>query len=174
MFSVLGFQLGTVFQGALVAIVTVLGAIIVSLVRGWPDRRRASNETMTLTAKIEEEMRGEAAVRFQEFRTEVHMLRNELASVKQELTLTAAKSLRRNDKLNMLLFILRLVMDELHAKDPKNATLAQARRLLGGIENDARDEDNSATLNAALDTEDAAHNTVQQVKADEAKPGSKP
>jgi len=169
MISVFGLQLGTVFQGLLVAIVSALGALGIWYIRGWPDRRRASNETTAMTAKIEEDLRGEAAERFREFRLEVHALRNELQAVRGELQATATKSMRRGDKLNMVLFILRMVMDELAAKEPKNKILAQARTLLSRVEDEPHQEDNSDALNAAEETVDKANATVRQVKADEAK-----
>ncbi len=169
MIELFGFPLGSAFQGGTFAVALVaLGAW---WIRGWPDRRRASNETISITAKIEEDLRVEAAERFREFREEVHALRNELAKARAELEQTAAKSLRRGDKLNMLLFILRMVMDELHAKDPTNKILAQARHLLDRVEDEPHRAGGSDVLNKAEDTVDAANATLREVKATEAKDG---
>ncbi len=107
--------------------------------------------------------------RFKEFRVEVHGLRNELQSVNSELRLSVQQSGRREDKLNMLLFILSMVMDELHAKEPTNSTLAQAIGLLKRVEDVPHDPGNSVALNKAEDTVDAAKETVREVKASEAK-----
>lgn len=164
------FPVGSVFQGA--TFVTVILALVGALgywIKGLPERGRVKNEASILTAKIEEDMRGEAAVRFREFREEVHALRNELQRVEGKLHTSMVESVRRSDKLNMVLFILRMVMDELHVKDPESRILDQARTLLGRLENEPHQKDNSAALNAAEDTVDAANSAVREVKAVEAK-----
>ncbi len=165
MLEIGGFRLGIIFQGVTIALITALGIWI----KYGPDRTRAENESIGLKAKIEEDLRSEAAVRFQEFRDEVHSLRNELGAARAELHQTTAKSVRRGDKLNMVLFILRLVMDELHAKEPANKVLAQARSLLSRVEDEPHVEGNSDALNQAEDTVEAAQATVREVKAEEAK-----
>jgi hypothetical protein len=162
-------SLGTPLQGVSAAMIFAFGTVLIWYIRGWPDRKRAANETTALTAKIEEDLRGEAAERFREFRTEVHALRNELAKARAELDRAAAKSMRRGDKLNMMRFILMMVIDELAAKDPQNRVLAQAHQLLSRIEEEPHQVDNSDALAAAEDTVDAAQATVRQVKAEEAK-----
>lgn len=161
--------IGTPLQGVTAAMILAFGTVAIWYIRGWPERKRATNETTALTAKIEEDLRGEAAARFREFREEVHSLRNELAIARAELDRASARSMRRADKLNMLLFILRLVMDELASKEPQNKVLAQARLLLSRVEDEPHQPDNSDALNKAEETVDAAKATVRQVKADEAK-----
>jgi hypothetical protein len=158
--------LGTPLQ----AITAGLVGLGIWYIRGWPERKRATNETIALTAKIEEDLRGEAAERFREFRAEVHALRNELAVVRAELAQSLTKSMRRGDKLNMVLFILRMVMDELHAKEPANKVLAQAKTLLARVEDEPHDPASSDALKAAEHTVEAAQDAVQEVKAAEAKP----
>lgn len=161
--------LGTPLQGVSAALIVAFGTIIIWYIRGWPERKRAMNETTALTAKIEEDLRGEAAERFKEFREEVHGLRNELQKARAELDQAAAKSMRRGDRLNMMRFILLMVIDELAAKDPSNKVLAQARLLLSRIEDEPHQPNSSDALTKAEDTVDAANATVRQVKADEAK-----
>ena len=148
-------------------LVAIMGGITV-WIKGMPERGRVEIERVSLTARIEEEIRGEAAERFREFRLEVHALRNELHAVRFELQTTAAKSVRRGDKLNMLLFILRMVMDELHSKEPENKTLAQARIMLARVEEEPHQPGASSALHAAEDTVDAAKAAVIEVKAAEA------
>lgn len=165
-----GLATGTVPQwGAFGSLLALLVLALTAWIKGIPERLRVKNETTSLQATIEEDLRGEAAERFKEFRKEVHDLRNELAAARAELDLAAAKSLRRGDKLNMLLFILRLVMDELSEKEPANKVLAQAKQLLSRVEDEPHQPDNSDALNKAEDTVEAAQATVREVKAGEAK-----
>jgi hypothetical protein len=160
---------GTPLQGVTAGLIAAFGALGIWYIRGWPERKRAANETTVITAKIEEELRGEAAQRFREFRAEVHALRNELQQVRGELQQSHAKSMRRGDKLNMVLFILRMVMDELASKEPRNKILAQARTLLSRVEDEPHDKNNSSAVNAAEETVEAAQATVREVRAEEAK-----
>lgn len=165
-----GLATGTVPQwGAFGSLFALVVMALVAWIKGIPDRLRVKNETTALTAKIEEDLRGEAAERFRDFRTEVHALRNELAAARAELDQAAAKSMRRADKLNMVLFILRLVMDELASKEPGNKVLAQARLLLSRVEDEPHQTDSSSALQKAENTVDAAQATVREVKAEEAK-----
>jgi hypothetical protein len=127
--TVPSFQTAT-FYTFLLALAGCLGYWI----KGMPERARVKNEETTLTAKIEEDLRSEAAIRFQEFRNEVHELRNELTVLQADLNRTSVTSERRGTKVNMVLFILNLVMDELHRKDPTNPILDQARVLLKQVE----------------------------------------
>ena len=159
--------IGAVFQGA--TFFTVLSGALYFWIKGMPDRGRVKNETTAMQAKIEEDLRNEAALRFKEFRQEVHGLRNELMAARAELQHTVTQSLRRADKLNMVLFILRLVMDELHTKEPANKVLAQAHSLLSRVEDEPHEVGNSTTLNHAVDTVEAAQATVREVMAEEAK-----
>lgn len=160
---------GTAFQGITAALIATLGGLGIWYIRGWPDRRRAETESDVARASIEEVLRGEAAEQFKQFRNEVHELRNELATVQGELRNAITKSTRRGDKLNMLLFILRLVMDELSAQDPKNKVLAQARTLLTRVEDEPHEAGNSAALERAEEAVEATQATVREVKATEAK-----
>lgn len=159
--------IGTLPQWLMLA--SIMAGIIIVYIRTGPARGRVKIEADTLAAKIEEDLRGEAAVRFREFRDEVHGLRHELQLAQNELRKSVTQSVRRGDKLNMVLFILRMVMDELHAKDPKNKTLAQARTLLERVEDEPHQAGGSAALNKAEDTVDEANATVREIKAQEAK-----
>ncbi len=149
-------------------------------IKGMAERGRVKNEGVIIQAeieakaraiqgKIEEAFRGEAATRFQEFREEVHGLRNDVARLEANLYNATTQSGRRGDKLNMVLFILRLVMDELATRDPTNKILAQARQLLTRVEDEPHEKGNSTALNQAEDTVEAAQATVREVKAEEAK-----
>lgn len=175
----LPFYLGTPFQGITAALIAAIGALGIWYIRGWPERRRADNESVALKArleieaeehkaKIEKEARDEAATKFREFRLEVHGLRNEVAALQGELRAATNKSMRRGDKMDMLRFILGMVLDELHAKDSSNKVLAQARLLLTRVEDEPHDPANSETLNRAEDTVVAAKATVREVMANEA------
>ncbi len=165
-----GVQLATVFEGATFATVLVAGLLALRYwIQGSPERARVRNEGVGQQAKIDEDLRGEAAERFKEFRVEVHGLRNELQEVRAVLLITTAKSVRRGEKLDMVLFILRLVMDELRAKEPGNKVLAQAATLLERVEDEPHEKGNSKTLNEAENTVEAAQTTVREIKAEEAK-----
>ncbi len=171
----------TLLEGA--ASATVLIALVGALVwwiKGLAERGRVKNEgaiiqarieaeARALQGKIEETFRGEAATRFKEFREEVHGLRNDVARLESSLLISTAQSVRRGDKLNMILFILSLVMEELAARDPTNKILAQARSLLARVEIEPHEKGNSTALNQAEDTVEAAQATVREVKAEEAK-----
>lgn len=171
----------------------VLGGGAVGIfIKTMADRGRVKIEAMNaeakietdrvlLTTKIENDLRGEAAIRFKEFRDEVHGLRGELskrdaeALVRdRELADMAATSARRGDRMDMLLFILRMVMDEFHIKDPENKVLAQARVMLDrlgdepGIRSSGHTPGASPVLAKAEDTVDKAKETVREVKATEA------
>lgn len=119
---------------------SLFGLFILALttwIKGIPDRLRVKNETVALQAKIEEDLRGEAAHRFQEFRDEVHGLRNELQVMSSRLSKSETTSRRRADKLSMMLFILQLLMTELRRIDPDSPVLKQAEGLLNRIETEA-------------------------------------
>ncbi len=170
-----------VLEGAASAtvIIAIIGAFV-WWIKGMAERGRVKNEgtiiqakieaeARALQGKIEETFRGEAATRFREFREEVHGLRNDVARLEANLHNATAQSGRRGDKLNMVLFILRLVMDELATRDPTNKILAQARALLARVEDEPHEKGNSTALNQAEDTVEAAQATVREVKAEEAK-----
>lgn len=166
MVSLGGVPFGTPFQGLTLAAVVVIGVglAIRAWIIGMPDRKRADNEAAVINNT-------EAATRFKEFRVEVHGLRNELATVRAELHKATNQSARRGDKLNMLLFILRLVMDELASKEPGNKVLAQARSLLHRVDDEPPVSEQSSTLQAAENTVEQAQETVREVKAAEANGG---
>ncbi len=169
--SLLGMPLGTLPQwGAFLSLLTLIAGCITVYIKGIPERLRVTNEGVALKAKIEEDLRGEAAMRFKEFRTEVHSLRNELAKYVTELTISEASRRRGSDKLSMMAFVLKLVMGELRRLDPKSQIVDQAEKLLEGIlEDDPPEADKSKALKQAEFTVSAAHDTVDEVKHAEAK-----
>jgi hypothetical protein len=137
MLQLFGIPLGTVFQGGtMVALLALVAGGITVYIKGIPARVRAYSEREAQDTKAASDIRDEYALRYKETRIEVHALRNELQAVRGELAASQTKSTRRGDKLNMVLFILQMVMDELHAKEPTNKVLTQARTLLGRVENE--------------------------------------
>jgi hypothetical protein len=133
----LGLASGTLPQwGAFGSLLALLALALVAWVKGIPDRLRVKNEREAQDTKAASDIRDEYALRYKETRVEVHGLRNELMAVRGELAASQAKSMRRSDKLNMVLFILRMVMDELSSKDKDNKVLAQANKLLSRVEDE--------------------------------------
>lgn len=155
--------------GAFGSLLGILGLALTAWVKGIPERLRVKNEREAQDTKAASEIRDEYALRYKETRLEVHALRNELQVVRTELSQSQAKSMRRGDKLNMVLFILRMVMDELSSKDQGNKVLAQAKTLLARVEDEPHGQGNSDALNAAENTVAAAQEAVHEVKAAEAK-----
>lgn len=156
-----GMSLETAFQAGTMAVgvasfFTALGIWF----RYGPDRHRASNEEKVID-------NAEVASRLREFRAEVHALRNELQAVSGELHAAQSQSQRRGDKLNMVLFILKMVMDELSAKDPGNVVLRNAKTLLERVEADPNGSEKSRVLRAAEDTVSTAQRAVHEIKANE-------
>lgn len=161
---------GTVPQwGAFGSLFALLVMALVAWIKGIPERLRVRNEREAQDTRAATEIRDEYALRYKETRIEVHGLRNELQAVRAELAQSQTKSMRRGDKLNMLLFILRMVMDELASKEPGNKILAQARSLLSRVDDEPHAIGNSSALDAAENTVDAAKEAVQEVRAAEAK-----
>ncbi len=159
--------------GILASLLTIVMGGITVWIKGHPERGRVSIEARRVAAElassIENKLRVDVNERFKEFRVEVHGLRNELHAVNGELRMAVKQSGRREDKLNMLLFILSMVMDELHAKEPENSTLAQAISLLKKVEDSPHQPGNSASMNKAEDAVDATNASLREVRASEAK-----
>ncbi len=161
---------GTLPQwGAFLALLTIIAGGIKVWINGMPERARVTIEAATVAAGIEDKLRIDTNERLKEFRMEVHGLRNELHAVNGELRTAIKESTRREDKLNMLLFILSMVMDELHAKDQDNVTLAQAVTLLKRVENTPHQPGASASMNKAEDAVEATAASLREVRASEAK-----
>lgn len=159
-----GLPLATIFQGGTMAVaVASLFTALGIWFRYGPERKRATNEEKIID-------NADISSRLKEFRLEVHALRNELQAVQMELHNARNQSARRGDKLNMLLFIVRMVMDELSARDPGNQVLAQVKNLLSRVD-DEPNRSGSDVLQAAEEAHEATGATVQQVKAEEAKDG---
>ncbi len=155
--------------GALAAAIIAVAGAIGWWIKGMADRGRVQNEKTVITAKIDEDVRAEVALRFRELRQDILKLENKMQSLTRELNSSVAENSRRSAKTDMLIFALRTAMDELYAKDPKNKVLAQVRKLLERIEDEPHQAGNSNTLNAAEDTVDAANEAVREVKASEAR-----
>jgi hypothetical protein len=155
--------------GAFGSLLIILGLTLRVWVKGIPERLRVKNEATSLHAKIEEDLRGEAAKRFKEFREEVHGLRNDVMSLSGRLTKSESTSKRRADKLSMMALILRLVMGELRRIDPDSEVLKQAEILMAQVLNETPEDEKSTTLKTAEHAVEAAQDTVIEVKASEAK-----
>jgi cbb3-type cytochrome oxidase subunit 3 len=56
-------SLGTPFQGITVALIIVFGTVIIWYIRGWPERRRALNETAKLKLEDDQVFRAELLAR---------------------------------------------------------------------------------------------------------------
>jgi uncharacterized membrane protein YccC len=132
---------GTIPQwGAFGSLLGLLAMAVTVWIKGIPERLRVRNEGVALQAKIEEDLRGEAALRFQEFRNEVHDLRNELQAMSSRLSSSETTSRRRADKLSMMIFILHLVMSELRRLDKDSEVLQRAEMFLNQIEPESGSE----------------------------------
>jgi hypothetical protein len=161
MIELFGLQLGTVFQGGTLAAMLVLLAIVArAYIVGMPERRRAANEGKVID-------NAEVALRFKEWRAEVHAMKNELALVQARLHQSDAQRARNKDRFNMVLFILRLVMAELRRIDPESAVIKQAEALLGQVTEQEDDPDKTPAVNAAEHTLEAAKATLSEVKQSE-------
>lgn len=155
MIELFGFELGTVFQGGtLAAMLATLAIVARAYVIGMPDRERVKNEGRVID-------NAEVALRFKEWRAEVHGMKNELAVVKAELHQSNAQRARNRDRFNMVLFILRLVMAELRRLDPDSAVIKQADGLLKQVTDQEEDGD---AVSAAETTVAAAKTTLAKVK----------
>lgn len=164
MFEGLGIYLQPlVSAGNIVTWALILGAGITWWIRGAPERQRAKNEEKVIDY-------AQVALRFKEWRAEVHAMKNELAVVRAELHLSNSQRQRNKERFNMVLFILRLVMEELRRIDPSSKVISQAEGLLKTV-CEATDADNEedkspegavasarATVAQATDTLDQLEN----------------
>jgi hypothetical protein len=168
MLELFGFPLGTVFQGGtLAALLILLAGVATVFIRGIPDRLRVQNEGRSADVKAETALRDEYAERYRETRKEVHGLRNELSAALADLYQSNNMRTRTRDRFNMVLFILRLVMDDLRHRDPESPLLRQAEGLLQQVMEDVDDPTKSTALNAAEHTVAAAKATCEEVKHSE-------
>lgn len=145
------------------------GGAVIAFVRTRPALKKIANERVVTDAAAAANLRDEYAKQYKDTRQELHALRNEVQAHQGELRAADLKSMRRGDKLNMVLFILRMVMDELASINSDNKVLVQARKLLDGVGNEPHEDGQSNALNAAENTVDAAKEAVREVKATEAK-----
>ncbi len=167
--------LGTLPQwGAFLSLLAILMGGVTVYIRGIPDRLRVRNEARQIEIDEAELIRSDYAQQIVEFRKEVHGYRNELHAValrqnSTEKALTEAQriSRQRSDRINNMMFVLRLVMSELRRLDPSSVILKQAEAMLGSMGED--DPLKSPTLNAAEHAVEAAETTVAEVKSAEAK-----
>lgn len=140
-FNLLGVELSTISAGNWLVIAMMIGgAAAIWWIRGMPERHRAANEAMRLKISEAEVIRTDYAKQIQEFRQEVQGYRAEMARLQADLTAARQMSMRRGDRLNMVFFILRLVMDELRRIDPESETLAHAQALLALVSHPERED----------------------------------
>lgn len=161
MIEAFGIPLGTVFQGGTFgAALIVLAVVARTYILGIPERARVRNEAKVID-------NAEVAMRFKEWRAEVHAMKNELAVVKAELHSSNAQRARNRDRFNMVLFILRLVMTELRRLDPQSAVIRQADALLAQVTEE--EESPEDAVSAAKATVASAEVTLEEVKKDAGK-----
>ena len=168
MIEVLGIPLGTAFQGGtLFAIIVAAFTALGIWIKHGPDRTRAKNEGDQIEVDAAEVIRTDYAQQVKEFRAEVHKYRNELHAVQGELNKSLRLSSQRNDRINNMMFIIRLLISELKRLDPDSIVVKQAEAML--IQMDRTDGGKSSALDAAEHTLDAAQATVAVVKKAESK-----
>ncbi len=121
-----GFQIGTIFQGITIAIITALGIWI----KYSSDRTRAGTERQIID-------NGEMARLRREDRAEVHTLKNEVMRLTQKqtelerlLTHALATSSMRKEQMNNMMHLIELLIDEVDRIDKASIIVPQARLLL--------------------------------------------
>lgn len=165
MIDVLGLQLGTIFQG----ISALLLAVGIWWVRGMADRRRAVNEGAVISnndaATIRAELRAEYDDLNKQNRIDIHDLKDklQLTSAAQHLSekaLLEAASCQRQDRSDMasMMFVIRLLLNELKRLDPGSKVIEQAEMVLAHIEHGHHDDPSKSR---ALDN---AEHTVADTK----------
>lgn len=132
MIELFGLQLGTVFQGG--TLLTLLLLLGVWWVRGIPDRGRVKNEGKVIDNAEAEKIRTDYAAQIKDFRAEVHGYRNELAAIAARLTASESVSRQRSDRINNMMFIIRLLISELRRLDPTSIIVKQAEAMLQQME----------------------------------------
>lgn len=161
MIEAFGFPLGSPFQGGIfVTLVLILGFVIRTWIVGMPARKLAETEGERVKNEGKVIDNAEVALRFKEWRAEVHAMKNELAVVQAELHQSNAQRARNRDRFNMVLFILRLVMAELRRLDPDSPVIRQADELLKQV----TDEEPGDAVSAAKATVSAAEHTLEEVQ----------
>ncbi len=131
MLSWIGLPPGTIPQwGAFLSLLGILMGAVTVYIRGIPERLRARNEADKIKIDAAEKIRTDYAAQIREFRAEVHGYRNDLQVITARLATSEATSRHRADKLRMMAFIVRLVLEELRSINPKNRVIGQAEDLL--------------------------------------------
>lgn len=131
MLSSIGLLPGTVPQwGAFLSLLAILMGAVTVYIRGIPERLRARNEADKIKIDAAEKIRTDYANQIRDFRAEVHGYRNDLHVITARLATSEATSRHRADKLRMMAFIVRLVLEELRSINPNNKVIGQAEDLL--------------------------------------------
>ncbi len=172
MLEIGGFQLGTIFQGIAIALITALGIWI----KYAPERGRVANERKTIDMAEMDKILADYAEQVKSFRSEVHGLRNELHTAVTELLASDKISDQRSNWINDMMFIIELLVAELDRIDPKSLIVKQAKGMLRRISEQGKDPKKSEALNIAETAVRDAHQTVRsaehtvvEINADEAK-----
>ncbi len=160
--------------GAFLSLLAILMGAVTVYIRGIPDRFRVKNEARQIEINEAELIRADYAKQIADFRTEVHGYRNDLQAVmgkqaetEKELERARSVSRQRSDRINNMMFIIRLLISELRRLDPTSIIVKQAEAMLLQMGED--DPHKSMTLNAAEHAVEAAENTVAEVKSAESK-----
>ena len=160
MLEIFGHQIGTVLQ----AITAALVALGIWWIRGWPERRRAENATATIDHAQMAAVIADYAKRQQETRNEVHDLRNEMQVMQGRLNRSEKISSQRSDRINNMMFIIRLLISDLKRLDPNSQIVQQAEMILRHVSEADETDD---PLSSAHDTVKAAQHTVDRLEGKE-------
>ena len=163
-----GFQLGTPFQGGILAtLLLILGVNMRSWIVGIPDRTRAENEATVIE-------NAEQARQHTEDRKEIHILRNDVSrliarqtELERLLTHALATSSVRKEQMDSMMSLIELLIDEVDRIDKASIIVPQARLLLKQMRAAANrkvdpfknNPHQSDALNAAEHTVEAAEET---------------
>lgn len=121
---------GTLPQwGTFITILTIFVGMVTVFIRGIPERLRAKTEDRR-------SLHQECMEQLKEVRAEVHECQREIGKLEARLRVAEALSQRRGHHISNMLFIIRLLMNELRRLDPNSNLLAQAESLLALLEHE--------------------------------------
>lgn len=146
------------FGTAVTAFFTALGIWF----KHAPDRRRAANELEQIKINEAELIRTDYTKQIKDFRLEVHGYRNDLAVIQLRLEKSESVSRQRSDRINNMMFIIRLLISELKRHGP-SIIVDQAEAMLRQMGETDEGANKSPALSAAEHAEQAASLTVGEV-----------
>lgn len=159
-----GVNWGTPFQGiSVIGILAILGFVVRTWIVGMPARKQAENDAKRAANEGKVIDNTEVALRFKEWRAEVHAMKNEVTVLRAELHRSDAQRAHNRERFNMVLFILRLVMAELRRIDPNSPVIKQADELLKQVTDEDAPHDAAESAKATVA---AAQDTLEQIEKD--------